>query len=65
MRVEFSGGAQPPCVILIIGYLSVSGALDTRILNEFRIYSDSTMSNNLQSIAKENRDQLLDSPETD
>jgi hypothetical protein len=52
-------------VIQIIGNLSISGAQDTRIAKEFRIFPESTLLNNLQSIAKENRYQHLDFPETD
>ena len=52
-------------MIQIIGNLSFSGAPDTRIANEFGISSESTLWNNLQSIAKENRYQLLDFSETD
>jgi len=36
-----------------------------RIAKEFWIFSESTVLNNLQSIAQENHYQLLDSPETD
>jgi hypothetical protein len=41
------------------------GAPDTKIARECWIFSESTVLNNLQSIAKENRYQLLDFPETD
>jgi len=61
----FSGTPEPPCVIQIIGNLSISGAPDTSIAKEFGIFSESTLLNNLQWIAKENRYQLLDFPETD
>jgi hypothetical protein len=61
----FSGAPEPPCVIQIIGNLSISGAPDTRIAKEFGIFSESTLLNNLQSVAKENRYQLLDISETD
>ena len=43
----------------------MSGAPDTRVMKEFEIFTESSMLNNLQSIAKENRSQLLDPPETD
>jgi len=62
---ELSGAPEPPCVNQIIGYLGISGAPDTRIAKEFGIFFESTLLNNLQSIAKENRYQLLDFPETD
>jgi hypothetical protein len=62
---EFAGASQPPCVTQIIYYLSRSEAPDTRIGKEFGIFTESTMLNNLQSIAKENRNQHLDFPETD
>jgi len=61
----FSGAPEPPCVIQIIGNLSISGAPDTRIAKEFGIFSESTLLDNLQSIAKENQYQLLDISETD
>jgi len=41
------------------------GAPDTTIAKEFGIFTESTMLKNLQSIAKENRYQLLDFPEAD
>jgi len=62
---ELSGAPEPPCKIQIISYLSISGAPDTRIAKEFGIFTESTMLNNIQWIAKENRYQLLDFPETD
>jgi len=43
----------------------MSGALETRIVKEFGIFTESTRLNNSQSIAQENRYQHLDSPETD
>jgi hypothetical protein len=61
----FSGAPEPPCVIQIIGNLSISGAPETRIAKEFGIFPQSTLLSNLQSIAKENRYQLLDFPEKD
>jgi len=64
MGFEFSGAPEPPSVIQIIAYLSISGAPDTRIAKDFGIFTESTMLNILQSIAKENRFQLLDFPET-
>jgi hypothetical protein len=45
--------------------LSISGAPDTRVMKEFGIYPESSMLHNFQSIAQENRFQLLDPPETD
>jgi hypothetical protein len=51
-------------VIQIKGNLSIAGAPDTRIGKEFGIFSESSLLNHLQSIAKENRFQLLDFPET-
>jgi hypothetical protein len=52
-------------VIGIIGYVSISCASNTRIAKEFGIFTELTMLNNLQSIPKENRYQLLDFPEKD
>jgi hypothetical protein len=49
----------------IIGYLSISGAPDTKITKEFGIFSETTLVNNLQSNTKENHYQLLDLPEID
>ena len=63
--MHVSGASEPPCVIQIIGNLSISGAPDTRIATEFGIFSESSLLNNFQSIAKENRYQLLDFPEPD
>ena len=63
--LSFSGAPVPPCVHPIIVYLSISGAPDTRIAKEFRTFTESTMLNNLQSIAQENHYQLLNTPETD
>jgi len=62
---EFSGAPDPPGVMPIISYLSISGALGSRIAKEFGIFTESTMLNNLQSIAPVNHYQLLHSPETD
>jgi hypothetical protein len=62
---EFSLTSQRLCGIRIIGQKSISGARDTRIAKEFGISSESTLLNNLQSIAKENRYQILDFPGTD
>jgi hypothetical protein len=61
----FSAAPERPGVIQIIGNMSISGAPDTRIAKEFGIFSESTLLNNLHSIAKENRYQLLDISETD
>jgi hypothetical protein len=63
--LEFSGTPEPRSVIQIIGNLPIAGAPDTKIARECWIFSESTVLNNLQSIAKENRYQLLDFPETD
>ena len=63
--LEFSSAPKPSCETPIIGYLSISGAPDTRIAKEFWIFTESTMLHNLQSIAKQDRNQLLDFPETD
>jgi len=64
-RSVFSDASEPPSLISIIHRLSISGAPDTRVTKEFRIFSERTMLNNLQLIAQDNRYQLLDSPETD
>ena len=61
----FSGEPEPPSVIPIICCLSISCALATRLMKGFGIFSESTMSYNSQSIAQDNRCQLLKSPETD
>jgi hypothetical protein len=61
----FSGALEPPSVILIISYLSISGTPGIMIVKEFRIFTESTILNNLQSIAKENCFQPLDFPGTD
>jgi len=61
----FPGAPEPPSVIQIIGNLPISGTPDTRIAKEFGIFSESTLLNNSQSMAKENRYQLLDISETD
>ena len=45
--------------------MSTSGAPCTRIGKELGVFSESTLLNNLQSIAKQNQYQLLDFPETD
>jgi hypothetical protein len=42
-----------------------SGELDTWVTKGFGIFSETTMLQSLQSIAQENRCQLLDSPESD
>jgi len=65
MRSVFSGAPEPRRLIPILSYLSISGTPDTRVMREFGIFTESSMLNNLQSIAQENRSQLLDSPETD
>jgi hypothetical protein len=61
----FSDVPEPPGLIPLICRLTISSAPDTRVMKEFRIFSKSTMFNNLQLIAQENHYQLLDSPETD
>jgi len=61
----FSGAPEPPSLIPIPCYLSISGTPDTRVPKEFEIFTESSMLNNSQSIAQKNRSQLLDSPETD
>jgi hypothetical protein len=50
----FSDVSEPPCVIQLIGNLSISDVPDTRIAKEFGIFSESTLVKNFQSIAKEN-----------
>ena len=65
-RIQVIRCSWIPCVIQIICYVSISDAPETWIAKEFRIFTELTMLNNhLQSIAKENRNQLLDFPETD
>jgi hypothetical protein len=61
----FSGTPEPLSLIPMIHCLSISGGPDTRVTKEFRIFSESIMMNDLQSVAQENRWQLLYSPETD
>lgn len=65
MGFQCSGVPEPPRVIPILCFLSISGALDTRIAQQFRIFTESTMWNTVKSIAQENRYQHLDSPKTD
>jgi hypothetical protein len=65
MRFQFSSAPEPPSVIAIIQYLSLSGTLDSRIVKEFRIFTESTMLSNYKSIAKDNCYQILDFPGTD
>jgi hypothetical protein len=48
MGCQFSGAPEPPGVIQMTGYLSISGALDTAIGKEFKIFSESIMINHLQ-----------------
>jgi len=64
-RFLFSGAPEPPSVVPIICFLWISRAPDTRVMTEFWIFIESTLLNMLQSIAQENRCQLLDTPETD
>jgi hypothetical protein len=61
----FSGAPELPSLFPISCCLSISGAPDTRVPKEFEIFTESSMLSNLQSIAQENRSQLLDPPETD
>jgi hypothetical protein len=65
MGYQLSRAPGPPCVIQIICFLSIAGALDTTIVKEFVIFTESIMLNNLQSIAHENCYQHLYSPETE
>jgi len=65
MRSVFSGAPELPRLISIPCCMSISGAPDTRVTKEFEIFTQSSMLNNLQSIAQGNRSQRLDSPETD
>jgi len=64
-RSVFAGAPELPSLIPILCCLPISGAPDTRVTKEFRIFTNSSMLNNLQSIAQENCSHLLDSPETD
>ena len=52
-------------MIQIICIMSISGTPDTKIAKEFGIFTESTLLNNLQPIAQENRYQHLHSLETD
>jgi len=61
----FSRAPKLPSLIRIPCCLSISGVPDTRFTKEFEIFTESSMLNNLQSIAQQNRSQLLDRPETD
>jgi hypothetical protein len=65
MRFPSSGALEPPCVIQIMCFLSVAGSPDTRIAKGFRIFTESSMLNNLQSIAHEDCYKHLNSPEAD
>jgi len=62
---QFSGAPEPQSMVLIICFLSISGAPNTRIAEEFMIFTELTMLNNLLSTVPENRNQHLNSPETD
>jgi len=64
-RSVFSGGPELPSMIPIICCKFISGSPDTRVMTECGIFTESTMLNNLQSIAQENHCQLLEFPETD
>jgi hypothetical protein len=65
MGFQLWGALEPPSVIQIIHFLSISGAPNTRIAKEFSIFGESTILINLLSIAQENCYQHLDSPGTD
>jgi len=65
MGFECAGAPEPPCVIRVLCFLSISCAPDPRIVKEFGIFTKSTMLNNLQSIVQENHLQPLNTPETD
>jgi hypothetical protein len=62
---QISGVPEPPCLIQIICFLSIAGAPDTRIAEEYGIFTESIMLDNLQSVAHDIRYQHLDSPETE
>jgi hypothetical protein len=51
MGFACSGAPEPSGVILIICYLIISSTTDILIVKEFRIFTKSTIFNNLQSIA--------------
>jgi len=59
----FSVAPELPSLIPMVCCSAMSGATDTRVIKDFGIISESTMLNNLQSIATENCCQLLNSPE--
>jgi hypothetical protein len=61
----FSGVPELPSLIPIPCCMSISGAPETGVTKEFWIITESSMLNNLQSIAQENGFQHLDSHETD
>jgi len=61
-RFVFSAVPELQRVIPIITCESISGPPDTRVTKGLRIFSESTMLNNSQWIAQENRCQLLDCP---
>jgi len=65
MRSVFSGAPELPSFIPIICCLSISDALDTKVMKAFGIFTELTMLNNLQSIAQENCCQQLDSSGSD
>ena len=65
IRSVWSDVPKLPTLIRIICCLSIWSALDTGVPNESRILTESSVWNNLQSIAQENRCQLLDPPVTD
>ena len=61
--LQLWGAPEPPCGIQISCFLSTEGAPDTWIAKEFGIFTESILLKDLQSIAHENRCQLLDSPD--
>jgi len=64
-RSGFSGASELPNLIPIPCDLSISGAPDTSVTKAFEIFTESSMLNDLQSIAQENCTQLLYSDDTD
>ena len=62
---QLSDAPEPLFVIQRICFLSIADTTDTQIGQQFGILTDSIMVNCLQSIARENRYQHLESPETD
>jgi hypothetical protein len=62
MGFQLSGASDPPSVIQMICFLSISGPPVTTIAIIFGIFTESTLLNHLQLIAQENRYQHLDCP---